>query len=185
MVSTTQTLNGAFGSHVTVPGTGMLMNNCMMLFDPRPGGRQSVGPSKRPVSSNAPTIILRDGKPMLALGAPGATRIPVAVLQTIVNVIDHGMPLQNAVEAPRCHTGSEGEGLLLEHGFAVDVESKLGEMGHSVSRVPRVAGGLGAVAYRDDGTLEGAACWRADGAPAGISGGLAVEPVGGLQADIV
>ncbi|MDP6184201.1 MAG: gamma-glutamyltransferase, partial [Gammaproteobacteria bacterium] len=88
MVSTTQTLNGAFGSHVTVPGTGMLMNNCMMLFDPRPGGRHSVGPSKRPVSSNTPTFILRDGKPMLALGTPGATRIPAAVLQTIANVID-------------------------------------------------------------------------------------------------
>lgn len=185
MVSTTQTLNGAFGSHVTVPGTGMLMNNCMMLFDPRPGGRQSVGPCKRPVSSNTPTLILRDGKPMLALGTPGATRIPAAVLQAIVNVIDHRMPLQEAVEAPRCHAGSEGDGLLLEHGFAANVESKVAELGHPVARVPRVAGGLSAVAYRDDGTLEGAACWRADGAPAGISGGSARSPVDGLQADIV
>ena len=185
MVSTTQTLNGAFGSHVTVPGTGMLMNNCMMLFDPRPGGRQSVGPSRRPVSSNAPTFVLREGKPVLALGAPGATRIPAAVLQAIVNVIDHGMPLQAAVEAPRCHAGSQGDGLLLENGFEASIESELAEMGHVVSRVPRVAGGLGAVAFRDDGRLEGAACWRADGAPAGISGGLALEPDGGFQADLV
>ena len=185
MVAATQTLNGGFGSHVTVPGTGMLLNNCMMLFDPRPGGRQSVGPSRRPVSSNTPTLVFRDGKPVLALGAPGATRIPAAVLQAIINFIDHRMPLQEAVEAPRCHAGSEGDGLLLEHGFAAGVDSKLAALGHPVSRTPRVAGGLSAVAFSGDGALEGAACWRADGAPAGISGGAARQPAGGFNADIV
>ncbi len=185
MVAATQTLNGGFGSHVTVPGTGMLLNNCMMLFDPRAGGRQSVGPSRRPVSSNAPTLVFRDGEPLLALGAPGATRIPAAILQAIVNFIDHRMPLQEAVEAPRCHAGSEGDALLLEHGFAAGVDSRLAALGHPVSRAPRVAGGLGAVAFSGDGALEGAACWRADGAPAGISGGAARQPAGGFNADIV
>ena len=185
MVATTQTLNGGFGSHVTVPETGMLLNNCMMLFDPRPGRRQSVGTSRRPVSSNTPTLLFRDGKPMLALGAPGATRIPAAVLQAIINFIDHRMPLQEAVEAPRCHAGSEGDGLLLEHGFGAGVDSRLAALGHHVSRAPRVAGGLGAVAFTGDAALEGAACWRADGAPAGISGGAARQPAGGFNADIV
>ena len=185
MVSTTQTLNGAFGSFVTVPGTGMLLNNCMMIFDPRPGRRQSVGPSKRPVSSNTPTLVLRAGRPFMALGAPGATRIPAAVLQTIINVIDHQMPLQAAVEAPRCHAGSEGDGLLMEPDFSPDVVRELEGLGHPVSQVARVAGGLNAIKYRDDGMLEGAACWRADGAPAGISGGAARETDGGLHAHIV
>ncbi len=185
MVATTQTLNGGFGSFVTVPGTGMLLNNCMMIFDPRPGRRQSVGPSKRPVSSNTPTIILQAGRPFMALGAPGATRIPAAVLQTIINVIDHGMPLQAAVEAPRCHAGSEGDGLLLEPHFGPDIARELEGFGHPITRVPRVAGGLNAIKYRDDGMLEGAACWRADGAPAGISGGAARETDGGLHAHIV
>ena len=184
MVATTQTLNGGFGSHVTVPGTGMLLNNCMMLFDPRPGRRQSVGPSRRPVSSNTPTFVFRDGKPVLALGAPGATRIPAAVLQAIINFIDHGMPLQEAVEAPRCHAGSEGDGLLLEHGFANRVNSKLAALGHPVSRTPWVAGGLSVVTFTGDGRLEGAACWRADGAPAGISGGSARLPEGDFDADV-
>lgn len=184
MVATTQTLNGGFGSHVTVPGTGMLLNNCMMLFDPRPGLRQSVGPSKRPVSSNTPTFVFRDGKPVLALGAPGATRIPAAVLQAVINFIDHRMPLQEAVEAPRCHAGSEGDGLLLEHGFATNVDSKLAALGHPVSRAPWVAGGLSAVIFTGDGRLEGAACWRADGAPAGISGGSARLPEGDFDSDV-
>lgn len=184
MVATTQTLNDGFGSCVTVPGTGMLLNNCMKLFDPRPGRRQSVGPSKRPVSSNAPTLVFKDGRPFMALGTPGATRIIAAVLQTIVNVIDHGMSLQAAVEAPRCHAGTEADGLLLELGFGKQLDADLAAMGHSVERVVRVAGGLNAIMYGLDGLLEGAACWRADGAPIGVSGGPAIEPPGGFRAGV-
>ena len=121
----------------------------------------------------------------MALGTPGATRIIAAVLQTILNVIDHGMSLQEAVEAPRCHAGPEGDPLLLELGFAKGLDDELAALGHSVRRVSRVAGGLNAVMYRADGLMEGAACWRADGAPAGLSGGDAVPTPGGFFADPV
>lgn len=172
VVSTTQTLNNHFGSKVTAPGTGMLLNNCMRLFDPRPGLPNSVGPQQRMLSSMTPTLVLKDGRPFLALGTPGGTRIINAVLQAIVNVIDHKMSLQQAVEAPRMHTGTIGDGLLLEPGFAQETVRGLIAMGHPVEHAARVAGGMHAIRYRD-GLLEGAACWRADGVAIGMSGGQA------------
>ena len=108
----TQTLHAHFGSKVTVPGTGMLLNNTMWLFDPHPGRANSIAPGKRMRSSMTPTIVLRDGAPRFALGTPGGTRIFPAVLQAVLNVIDHGMTLQEAVEAPRVWTdgGAAGGG---------------------------------------------------------------------------
>ena len=104
IVTATQTINQRFGSRVMVPGTGMLLNDCMALFDPHPGRPNSVGPGKRMVSSMSPTIVFRDGAPWFALGTPGGSRISSAVLQAILNVVDHGMSLQEAVEAPRVWT---------------------------------------------------------------------------------
>ncbi len=170
VVSTTQTLNHLFGSRVTVPGTGMLLNNCMRLFDPRPGLPNSVGKGKRMLSSMTPTMVFKDGKPFLAVGAPGGTRIIAAVLQLIVNVIDHGMSLQEAVEAPRIHTGTENEGLLMERGFPAETLAALAGMGHAVQPVDIVGGGMQAVLFRD-GLLEGSSCWRSDGVALGLSGG--------------
>ncbi len=172
VVSTTNTLHLGFGSKVTVPGTGMLLNNCMQLMDPIPGRTNSIAPGKRILSSMSPTIVLKDGAPFLALGTPGAVRIFGAVFQAIVNVIDHGMTLQQAVEAPRAW--ARGETLELEEGFG-DVDALDAEMqrrGHRVERVFKVAGGMNGIQYdAATGLMTGAACWRADGAPVGVSGG--------------
>jgi gamma-glutamyltranspeptidase/glutathione hydrolase len=171
VVAMTQTINSLFGSKATVPGTGMLLNNTMALFDPHPGTPASVAPGKRVTSGMAPTIVLRDGKPAWALGLPGGVRIFTSVFQALVNLIDHRMPLQEAVEAPRIW--SQGQELEMERDIPATVRDALAARGHQVVAVGGVGGGMNAVAFNPDGTLEGAACWRADGTPIGVSGGLA------------
>ena len=171
VVAMTQTINNLFGAKATVPGTGIILNNTMALFDPHPGTPASVAPGKRVTSSMAPTIVLRDGRPAWALGLPGGVRIFTSVLQAVVNLIDHGMPLQEAVEAPRIW--SQGQELEMEQDISAAVRDAVAARGHRVVAVPAVAGGMNAVAFAADGTLEGAACWRADGTPIGVSGGLA------------
>jgi gamma-glutamyltranspeptidase / glutathione hydrolase len=171
VVAATQTINSLFGSRAMVPGTGMLLNNTMYLFDPHPGHALSVAPGKRMTSSMAPTIVFRDGRPALALGLPGGARIFAAVLQAIVNVIDHGMTLQDAVEAPRVWT--QGQELEVEDAVSEPVRAGLRARGHQVTPVAHVAGGMGAIAFDPDGGLTGASCWRADGTPIGIGGGYA------------
>jgi gamma-glutamyltranspeptidase/glutathione hydrolase len=172
VVTTTQTLNGGFGSKVTVPGTGMLLNNCMHLMDPNPGRTNSIAPNKRILSSMSPTIVLKDGRPFMALGTPGGVRIFGSVMQAISNVIDHGMTMQQAVEAPRMW--DRGPELELESGYA-DFDALKTEMqrrGHTVAGVFRVAGGMNGISWNaETGIMEGVACWRADGAPMGFSGG--------------
>ena len=172
VVSTTQTIHAAFGSKVTTPGTGMLLNNTMNIFDPHPDNANSIAPGKRMVSSMSPTIVMKDGRPFMALGTPGATRIFPSVLQAIVNVIDHGMTLQEAVEAPR--VWSQGQALEVESGVSGEVRTGLAALGHDVQVVPKVAGGMNGVMFdHSRGLIHGAACWRADGTPAGFSGGNA------------
>ena len=172
VVSTTQTIHAVFGSKVTTPGTGMLLNNTMNIFDPHPGNANSIAPGKRMVSSMSPTIVMKDGKPFMALGTPGATRIFPSVLQAIVNVIDHGMMLQEAVEAPRIWT--QGQALEVEPGISGGVREGLRAKGHDVEATPRVAGGMNGVMFdHAKGVIRGAACYRADGVPAGFSGGAA------------
>lgn len=173
IVTTTQTINSLFGAKVTVGGTGLLANNCMFLMDPVPGRTNSVAPGKRVLSSMSPTVVSRDGRPWFALGTPGGNRIFAAVTQAILNVIDHGMSLQEAVEAPRVWT--LGAQVLVEDTFAdlATLVAGLERLGHVVEVVPKVAGGMNGVLIDDDGLLHGAACWRADGSPAGLSGGLA------------
>jgi gamma-glutamyltranspeptidase/glutathione hydrolase len=171
VVAMTQTIHNLFGSKATVPGTGMLLNNTMALFDPHPGTPASIAPGKRVTSSMAPTIVLRDGKPAWALGLPGGVRIFTSVFQAVVNLIDHQMSLQEALEAPRIW--SQGQELEMEQDIPATVRDAVAARGHEVVAVPGVAGGMNAVAFAADGTLEGAACWRADGTPIGVSGGLA------------
>lgn len=172
VVATTQTLNGGFGSKVTVPGTGMLLNNCMHLMDPTPGRTNSIAPDKRILSSMSPTLVLKDGKPFMAIGTPGGVRIFGTVMQGIINVIDHGMTLQEAVEAPRLW--DRGPVLEIEEGFAglADLKAELERRGHVVETQLKVAGGMnGILIDPETGVMDGAACWRADGAPMGFSGG--------------
>ena len=171
VVSATQTINGLFGACVQIPGTGMIANNYMFNFDPHPGRALSIAPGKRVFTSMAPMMAVKDGRLAFALGLPGALRIFPSALQAIVNLIDHRMSLQEAVEAPRVWT--EGGVLELEEAIPESVAQALIARGHKVVRSPRVAGGMNAIAFNPDGTLTGAACWRADGTPVAISGGLA------------
>ncbi|MCZ8340191.1 MAG: gamma-glutamyltransferase [Burkholderiaceae bacterium] len=171
IVSATQTINSLFGARYMVPGTGLIPNNYLYVFDPRPGRANSLAPGKRVTSSMAPLIVLRDGAPRWALGLPGGLRIFPSAMQALVNLVDHGMSLQQAVEAPRLWT--QGYQLEMEPGFADATVDALRARGHDVLRVPNVGGGLCAVGFEPDGTLEGAACWRADGTPVGVGGGLA------------
>jgi len=172
MVATTQTLNGGFGSKVTVPATGMLLNNCMHLMDPTPGRTNSIAGGKRILSSMSPTLVLKDGEPFMAIGTPGGVRIFGSVMQAIVNVIDHGMTLQQAVEAPRLW--DRGPVLELERGFpgVGTLKAEMERRGHVVETPFTVAGGMNGIMFDDaTGQMHGAACWRADGAPIGFSGG--------------
>ncbi len=171
VVASTQTINSLFGARYMVPGTGMIPNNYMFVFDPRPGRASSVQPGKRVTSSMSPVIVLRDGEPLYALGLPGGLRIFPSVMQALSNLIDHGMTVQQAVEAPRVWT--QGHSLELEGGISDAVFAALQGRGHDAVRVGNVAGGMSAIRFHPDGTLEGAACWRADGTPIGLGGGLA------------
>ena len=172
MVSMTQTINEVFGSKVTVAGTGILLNNTQAMFDPHPGHPNSVAPNKRVVSSMSPTIVSRDGRPFMGIGTPGGVRIFGSVMQAIMNVIDHGMTLQEAVEAPRLWT--QGQDVELEQVFGEGVHAGMSGLGHPVVRVANVAGGMnGVLIDHERGLMTGAACWRADGVPAGLSGGPA------------
>jgi gamma-glutamyltranspeptidase/glutathione hydrolase len=177
MVAATQTLNNVFGSLVTVPGLGVCLNNCMALFDPRPGRANSVAGGKRMLSSMSPTVILRRREPYLCIGTPGGLQIFPTVAQAIVNLIDFKMGIQEAVEAPRLWTmginGTPGEKLLLESGFSKDAVNGLIGRGHDVLMMNRIAGGMnGVLMDPETGLLHGGACWRADGAAMGVSGGL-------------
>ncbi len=170
VVASTQTINSLFGARFIVPGTGMIANNYMYNFDPHPGHALSIAPGKRVATSMAPVIALRNGRPRYALGLPGGLRIFGCVMQTLVNLIDHGMPLQDAVEAPRLWT--QGQALDLEAGFPDTLHAALAARGHSVVASPHVGGGMNAIAF-EDGMMTGAACWRADGTPIGLAGGPA------------
>ena len=112
-VAVTYTLNDWFGVRKVAPGTGILMNNEMDDFTAKPGvannfglvqgAANAVAPGKTPLSSMAPTIVTRDGKVAMVVGSPGGSRIITIVLEAIVNAVDHGMTVQEAVDAPRFH----------------------------------------------------------------------------------
>ena len=170
IVSATHTINGLFGACFMVPGTGIIPNNYMLNYDPHPGRALSIMPRKRVPTSMAPMIVLRDGKPCFALGLPGAVRIFPSAMQAIVNLIDHGMTLQQAVEAPRIWT--EGQHVELEPAYAPMADA-LRAMGHDVRLVRTIGGGMNAIGFGGDGMLTGAACWRADGVVMAQGGGLA------------
>ncbi len=171
VVATTQTINNLFGAKFLIPGLGTVPNNYMNLYDPRPGHALSLAPGKRVTTSMSPMMALRHGRLVYALGLPGGKRIFPSALQALLNLIDHGMSLQEAVEAPRVWT--EGNALEVESAVPDGVRAKLTSLGHDVLAVPTVAGGMNAIQFHDDGSLTGAACWRADGTPIGLAGGLA------------
>jgi len=166
----TSTINNTFGARILIPGTGIIPNNYMHTFDPRPGRALSIQPGKRVTTSMSPTMALLEGKLKFALGLPGGKRIFPSVWQAIMNIIDHGMSLQEAVEAPR--QWSEGPTLEMENTYPESIYGQMRARGHKVEVLPHVAGGMNGIAFNDDGTMTRAACWRADGHAVGISGGL-------------
>ena len=153
VVEVTYTLNAGFGSGVTVPGLGFLLNDEMDDFAGKPGTPNLFGliqgeanaiqPGKRPLSSMTPTLLVRDGKPYLAVGAPGGSRIINGVLQVILNVVDFHMNVQEAVDWPRIHHQWMPDQLYLERGISPDTVDKLRAMGHKIapteSAVPVIA----------------------------------------------
>jgi len=171
VVATTQTINNLFGAKFLIPGLGTVPNNYMNLYDPRPGHALSLAPGKRVTTSMSPMMALHHGKLVYALGLPGGKRIFPSALQALINLIDHGMSLQEAVEAPRVWT--EGNALEVESTVPERVRADLTALGHEVMVAPTVAGGMNAIQFHADGSLTGAACWRADGTPIGLAGGLA------------
>lgn len=171
VVTTTQTINSLFGARFIVPGLGMVPNDYMANFDPRPGNALSIAPGKRVTTSMSPVMALRDGRVVYALGLPGGRKIFPSALQALLNLIDHGMTLQEAVEAPRIWT--EGPVLEVEHGIPEPIRAGLEARGHRLQRMPTVAGGMNAIQFHGDGSMTGAACWRADGFAAALGGSLA------------
>src|SRR6202790_50603 len=171
VVATTQTINNLFGAKFLIPDLGTVPNNYMNLYDQRPGHALSLAPGKRVTTSMSPMMALHHGKLVYALGLPGGKRIFPSALQALLNLIDHGMSLQEAVEAPRIWT--EGNALEVESAVPERVRAALAALGHKVVAVPTVAGGMNGIHFHEDGSLTGAACWRADGTPVGLAGGLA------------
>lgn len=108
MVCVTQTLLSVFGSKVVFPSTGILMNNGIMWFDPRPGGPNALGPGKRPLTNMCPVIVSQDGKPWFAIGASGGRRIMPAVFQIVSMLTARGMTLEDACHQPRIDVSGEG-----------------------------------------------------------------------------
>jgi len=165
VVSNTYTLNFSFGSGIAVPGAGFLLNNEMDDFVAKPGvpnafgllggEANSVKPLKRPLSSMTPAIVFANGEPWFATGSPGGSRIITAVLQMIVNVIDHGMNLAEATSAPRMHHQWFPDVLQLESGFSPDTIRILRERGHVVQDSRFSMGSLQTAGFRD-GVFRGA-----------------------------
>lgn len=175
-VALTYTLNGSYGSGVTVPGLGFLLNNEMDDFAAKPGEANMFGlvqgeanaiqPGKRPLSSMTPTILLQDGKLFMVVGAPGGSRIITGVLQVILNVIDFGMNAQDAIDAPRFHHQWQPDKLSLEKGFSPDTVGMLRSRGHVVDSIATVAN-VEAIVVQKDGWLAGGSDRRAHGKAAG------------------
>ena len=130
MVSLTNTLGSLWGSAVTVPGTGVLLNDGMVWYDPVPGHINSVSPGRRPLSNLTAMLMLKDGRPFLTIGSPGGRKVTTAVLQAVLNVVDFGKSLQDAMAAPRIHC--ESQEIQVDSRIPVTVLSELEAMGHPV-----------------------------------------------------
>ncbi|RKZ88037.1 MAG: gamma-glutamyltransferase [Candidatus Parabeggiatoa sp. nov. 1] len=141
-VSNTYTLNFSFGSGIVVPGAGFLLNNEMDDFSAKPGVPNAYGliggaanaiePNKRMLSSMSPMIVLKKGKAFLITGSPGGSRIITTTLQVIMNVIDHQLPIHEAINAARIHHQWLPDELRIEDGLSLETRKCLTEMGHKI-----------------------------------------------------
>lgn len=142
-VSTTYTINGRFGSVVIAPGTGFFLNDEMDDFTVKvgeqnmyglvQGATNAIAPGKRPLSSMTPTLVTKDGKVFMVVGSPGGSRIITITLQTVLNIIDHGMAPQEAVDAPRIHHQWLPDEVYFEQrGLSADTQKLLQERGYKL-----------------------------------------------------
>jgi gamma-glutamyltranspeptidase/glutathione hydrolase len=175
VVSNTYTIGADFGSGVMIEGTGFLLGNLIGNFslraqlDARSAGRpappNAMQPGRRPVSSMAPTMLVRDGRPWLVTGSPGGNTIPGTVVQTIISVVDFGMNLAEATMAPRVHQHMSGAGSLqVERGLSPDTLRLLEDRGHDISSGQTI--GSTQMLLVVPGRVEGAADPRRPGAAA-------------------
>jgi len=158
MVANTYTLNLSYGTKFTAKGTGILLNNQMDDFSAKPGTPNAYGliggranaiePGKRMLSSMSPTLVLKEGKPYLASGSPGGSRIITTTLQVIMNVIDHGMNIAAATNAVRIHHQWQPDKLRIEAGLNRDTVRLLEEKGYPVV-TKNAMGGTQSILYRD------------------------------------
>jgi gamma-glutamyltranspeptidase/glutathione hydrolase len=171
-VSVTTTLNGRYGSRVVVAGAGFLLNNEMDDFSVKPGVPNMYGaiggeankiePGKRMLSSMTPTIIEHDGKLFMVVGSPGGTTIITSVFQTILNVVEHKMNMQEAVTAKRFHSQWLPDNIQMEMGaFDEQTIASLQQMGHTLVPVKEL-GRVDAILVMPSGMLEGGADPRGD-----------------------
>jgi len=179
VVCNTYTLNNGFGSAVTVKGAGFLLNDEMDDFAAQPGKpnmfgliqgeRNSVQPGKRPLSAMTPTIVLRkDGTPWFAVGAAGGPRIISAVMQVIVDVIDHGMNIDTALDAPRIHHQWMPDELVVEpFGISTDTRKVLESYGQKFAQRPTSIANATGIMIDDKGVKIGAVDPRGAGGPVG------------------
>ncbi len=174
-VAVTYTLNGSFGAGVVAPGTGVLLNNEMDDFTSKPGvpnlyglvqgEANAIAPKKTPLSSMSPTIVTKDGKPFMVIGSPGGSRIITITLEAILNVVDFGMDISQAVNAPRIHHQWQPDTVYLEpYALSPDTEKALAAMG-----------------YRLDGGNDGPVWGQAAGILVGGKSLAAIEKGGGAR----
>jgi len=172
MVSLTYTLEWGYGSHIVVAGAGFLLNNEMGDFNARPGVTDTDGwigtepnqirPEQRMLSSMTPTIVAKDGVPLFATGTPGGKTIINTTMQTILNVIDHGMTIAESIEAPRIHHQWLPDITRFEsRGFSLDTMRLYEELGHEFTAGRYIGSAMGVYRDPETGVLSGAADSRA------------------------
>ena len=170
-VSLTYTLEYSYGSRIVVDGAGFLLNNEMGDFNPIPGRTTSTGligtdpnlvaPQKRMLSSMTPTIVARDGRPVMAIGTPGGRTIINTVVQVILNVLEFGMDMGDAIEAPRIHHQWLPDVTNFEAiGFSPDTRRLYEMMGHSTRNRSSQGSAMGIYIDHEEGILYGAADTR-------------------------
>jgi gamma-glutamyltranspeptidase/glutathione hydrolase len=167
--------NGS-GSGVMAPGTGILLNNMLGEEDLNPGGFGQTDPGERMTSMMAPSLLLRDGEPVMALGSAGSNRLRSAILQTVVNLVDGGMDVRAAVHHPRIHP--EGDGVDVEGGVPEAAVAALAADGHRLRRWGEMNlffGGVSAAGAGSDGLAAAGDPRRGGGAAAVTASGEVID----------
>jgi gamma-glutamyltranspeptidase/glutathione hydrolase len=157
LVSCTQTAVSLFGSRVVTPGLGLLWNNGMVWFNPKPGAANSIAPWKRPLTNMAPLVALKGGVPALSLGAPGGRRIMNCNAQVFLNVAQFGMGMQEAIAQPRVDVSTKD--VMVDSRMAPETLAALAALGHPLKVVEETAADshfatpLGILVNHERGTL--------------------------------